>query len=312
MRHFLAVSTVVVLAFSAVVSRSDAGAIVEGGPIHLTDGQFDANEWQTVTPTHFDVVGNTGGSYLYVAQGQGPQFGNLYLMYDWVNSPNLGFDPTKVNTFFDVFFQVKDNDYVAHFGTTVDSQSQVGFDQTNLLVYEKSHSVVSPVNPDGSLNLSGPPWTLLDPPGGPNDPDFTNGKFQWAIGFGASPNSSVAHLEGEFQLTINTTVFNQQPDQPPSDGLYDPSPAFWSGSGVDSGAGDPPFTSGIFTLNADGTTFVDPVVGPNGGPVQQPQDAVPEPSSIILFALSGLFLVGHGRPRRASRRAAETAQPRMP
>jgi hypothetical protein len=295
MRHNLAAGTVVFLAFSAGVSRSDAGAVVVGGPVHATDGQFGANEWNSVTPAFFPVVGNAGGSYLYAAQGQGSQFGNLYLMYDWVNSPNVGQDPTHVPTYFDVFFTVQANDYVAHFGTAPDGASPNGFDQTNLLVYEKSDAVVSPLNPDGSFNLSGPPWTLLDPPGGPNDADFTNGKFVSAVGFGASPNSTAAHLEGELQMTINTTPFNNQP----SDGLYDPDPAFWSGSGIDPEGLDPPISSAIFTLNPDGTTTLDPVFALNGGPAQQPQDVVPEPSSIILFAMSGLFLLGHGRLRKA-------------
>ena len=53
-------------------------------------------------------------------------------------------------------------------------------------------------------------------------------------------------------------------------------------------AADPPITSAIFTLNPDGTTIVTPVLGTNGGPVQQIPEGVPEPSSLLLV-LSGVL-----------------------
>lgn len=309
----LLIPAVALFAASAAALPAHAGVAVIGGggftPVtHVTDGQFTGDEWGSDTnasKSFFPVVGNSGGAWLYVAQGSVPgQTGNLYLMYDWINSPTLGFDPTKGPTFFDVFFQVKDNDYVAAFGTKVDASSPTGFDQTALSVFEKLGSVVSPLNPDGSLKLSSPPWTLLNPPGGPNDADFTNGKFQAAVGFGTSPNSpSTNHLMGELQMTIDTTKFGT-----PSNGLYSPDPAFWGADAFNSEAdlsgavgppeGDPPITSGIFTLNPDGTTTLNPLFSPNGAPVQQPQDLVPEPSSLMLCGIAGLSLVGYARKRK--------------
>lgn len=309
LQHLL-IPAVVMLGCGVLTLRAEAAlvSVVGGGftPVaHSTDGTFTGDEWGSDTnasKSFFPVVGNTGGAWLYVAQGSVlGQTGNLYLMYDWINSPNLGMNPTAVNTAFDVFFQVQGNDYVAHFGTTPDSLSPTGFDQTALTVYEKLDSIVSSLNPDGSLNLSNPPWTLLNPPGGPNDPDFTNGQFQSVVGFGASPNSATDHLMGELQMTINTTPFTGLP----SDGLYSPDPAFWSASGSSPGGLavasilDPPISSGIFTLNPDGTTGLNPLFGPNGGPVLQPQDVVPEPSSLVLCGVAGLSsLAGYARKRK--------------
>jgi len=305
------IAGVVILAGALLGSSADASLIGPGfTPVqHVTDGQFTGDEWGADTnaaKSFFPVVGDAGGAWLYVAQGSVVgQTDNLYLMYDWINSPNLGMNPLSVSTFFDVFFQVQNSDYVAHFGTTPDSTSSTGFDQVAPLIYEKSQSVVSPVNPDGSFNLSTPPWTLLNPPGGPNDPDFTNGNFDSAIGFGTSPNSATDHLMGELQMTINTTPFTGLP----STGLYSPEPAFWSASGSSSGSlngiggvatVDPPITSGIFTLNPDGTTTLNPLFGFDGAPVLQPQDLTPEPSSLALVGMAGASLLGYARKRRKS------------
>lgn len=303
--RYLFSATFAVLCGAVLVSPANATIVISS--IHNTNGQFDSHEWvgnNHATASFFPVVGNAGGAYLYVDQGIGNQFGNLYLMYDYVNSPNLALNPTLVSTTFDVFFQVttptEANDYVAQFGTTPDSKVPTGFDQTQFLVFEKPQGTVSPVNLNGSLNLSGAPWTLLNPTGGPNDPDFAKGNFQAAVGFGASPNSSTSHLMGEFQLSIDTSLFPG--NSGPSTGLYSPEPAFWSAGAFTSGGVDPPISSGIFTLNADGSTTVNPALGPNGAPVLQPQDAVPEPSSVVLLSLGALVLLARGWQR--SKRAA--------
>jgi hypothetical protein len=235
-----------------------------------------------VTPTFFPVVGNTGGAYLYADQGLGTQAGNLYLLYDYVNSPNAGLGPT--NSFFDVFFQVpnENTDYVAQFALN-----------GQVTLFEKPTGTVSQENPDGTLNLNSPPWT----PDSSSDPDFVKANFQAALGFGTSPNSSTNHLIAEFQLTIDTSLFPG--NSGPSTGLYSPDPAFWSAS-VGSSVGlalDPPISSAIFTLNPNGTTDLNPVIGPNGGPVLQPQDAIPEPSSLVLLSLGAATVIAARRRR---------------
>jgi hypothetical protein len=273
------IAPVLALLFGGVLIGQVDAAVIVGSTNHITDGQFDANEWtgtHPVTPVFFPVVGNTGGAYLYADQGLGTQAGNLYLLYDYVNSNNAGFGPA--NSFFDVFFQVaSDNtDYVAHFA--FDGQ---------VTLFEKPTGTVSQENPDGTLNLSSAPWTQDSS----SDPDFVKANPKGAMGFGTSPNSSAVHVIGEFQLTINSG---------PGTGLYDPSPAFWSAS-VGSTAGkalDPPITSGIFQLDLNGhTTTIDPVVGPNGGPVLQPQDAVPEPSSLALLGIGVATVIAYRRKR---------------
>ena len=84
---------------------------------HVTDGAFTtADEWAgaNVIKTGFTVDGVANAAYLY-GQRLGNQFGNLYLMYDFVNGTTAnGYDPTVGPVTFNVFFQVPSdgNDYV--------------------------------------------------------------------------------------------------------------------------------------------------------------------------------------------------------
>ena len=93
---------------------------------HVTDCAFTtADEWAgaNVIKTGFTVDGVANAAYLYVAQGLGNQFGNLYLMYDFVNGTTAnGYDPTVGPVTFNVFFQVPSdgNDYVAQINSTPD------------------------------------------------------------------------------------------------------------------------------------------------------------------------------------------------
>jgi hypothetical protein len=286
---------------------------------HATNGQFDPGEWTnnpnlipTVSSQSFayDPATGAGGATLYVEQGftqvqaavaGGGQPDTLFLMYDINNNPTHGrAQPTAAN-FFDVFFQVPSdgNDYLARiFGDSTTSHQ-------DFLLYEKPTGTVSPTTADGSFDVSDTAlWTLLNPPGGQDDPDFTLAKPVGVVGFNGTTadgsNTAPNHVEVEFQLSINTTP--PQSSNGPT-GLYDPNdPAFWSGSG-DPGGGDPPFTSGVFKLNPNGTTSVTPAFGPNGDPLLQPLAvAAPEPASLTLCALAGLCLAGYQGWRRAGRR----------
>jgi hypothetical protein len=266
-------------------------------PLHVADGTFGDQEWTasstngsparpSVSVQSFTVAGNPQGAYLFAEQtlngnptsGPGNQ---LHLMYDFVASPTvLGALAGASNSFFDVFFQVPttNTDYVVHLTAN-------GFQ-----AYEKPTGTASALNADGSLALTGSPWSLLD------GNVLSLAQFQGAIGFGASPNSSQPHLQAEFALSI---------DSGNRDGLYGSDAAFLSVSAFSDIAQDPPISSGIFTLNPDGTTTILPALGPDGGPVQQPQDvvttaAVPEPHSVVLLGLGAVGLVFGRRKQRIS------------
>src|SRR2546423_1464141 len=261
-------------------------------PAHFTDGGFnlhnggsqtsDAPEWSgpNVVKRFFPFIpsNGSGGAYLYVEQSGS----TLFLMYDYVNGNS------SATPFFDVFFQdpPENTDYgVRISGNTISA-------------FEKPFGPPSSLNPDGSFNFSGPPWTPLDAA------DLALANFHGAVGFGASPNSLSAHLMAEFDLTINKGGTTNPT------GIYDPAPAFWSAtctrcSGSSAAAlDDPPISSAIFQLNPDGSTTVTPVLGPGGGPIQQPVEtaATPEPASLWLAApFLGLFLVQYRLTRAGLR-----------
>lgn len=255
--------------------------------IHVSDGVFTTpGEWTTPTNVShfFPPAGVTGGAYLYVDQGfksSSPGPGSpdtLFLMYD---DPRV-LSPT--GSFFEVFFEVpSDADYLV-----VIQPVPPGFPNAPE-VLERTHGSPAPLNPDGTFDVSpGSGWSPLGPD------DFLRANFHAGIGFGPSPNLTTDHLMAEFDLSIN----NKFPGRGGGDGLYDPSPAFWSASKA--GNPDPPLSSGVFELFPDGTTIVTPLFGPNGGPVARPQDVVPEPSMAGLLLGAGVVGTVLGfRKRRA-------------
>jgi len=266
------------LALSAALAAHPAQAVISTGCDHVNDGLFngsttaasDGPEWgcDTVSKNHFDQVGAAGGAYLYAEQNGH----NLNLMYDYTAG-------TAATSFFDVFFEVVPD------GHAYLARLQAG---GGLEAFERPIGSVAPTDPlTGSFTLGpGSGWTPL------GAEDLALAQFQGAVGFGTSQNSAVAHPMAEFQLTINKGAAGGPPD-----GIYDPSPAFWSASAGGSGAFDPPISSGIFTLNPDGTTTVTPVLDANGAPVMQ-GSVLPEPATLPLF-LSGLFGLRAARRARA-------------
>ena len=268
------------LGLTLVLLFMAAGPANAGSVTHITDGIITPGEWPTATSSQFtfpfDPSTGAGGSVLYVDQGTaagGPPGGmlgtTLYLAYDYIHATT----PPSSNTFFDVFFAVPpdQSDYL------------VRITGTSITAYEKPIGVLAPT-PGGGFNPNASPWTPVE------SSDLALAKFQGAIGFGTSPNSNVNHQIAEFQLTINTSAIQSVPAE---NGIYDPSPAFWSASTGGGGTNDPPIASAIFTLNPDGTTTVNPIFGANGDPILQPQ-SVPEPASLVLAGISLVSLVGGG------------------
>jgi PEP-CTERM motif len=273
-----------------------------GPPIfgHITNGIFQPGEWNAPNVTVSCIAqtsDGSGGGCVYVQQGGslvfatttgliigGSPFNTLYLGYDDLNPNAGGCAPMAAscsisrNTTFDVFFQVQDSDYLIHM-TGVN----------NFTAYEKDAGTPSQLNADGSFDFNAAPWELLDN----TDPDFQIANFQAALGFGPSPDSCPnqvsdptlfcnpnPHLTAEFQLSINTDFGSPAGGE---NGLYDPSPAFWSGTGND---GATTIISEDFTLNGNGTTDVTPHLDANGNPIQQ-DNVVPEPSTMLIAAGGG-------------------------
>jgi hypothetical protein len=256
-----------------------AGPVNAGSVPHITDGIITPDEWPTATSSQltfpFDPSTGAGGSVLYVDQGTtagaspGGMLGTtLYLAYDYFQATT----PPTPSTFFDVFFAVPPDhtDYL------------VQIMGTSFTAFEKPEGVLAPT-PGGNFNPTASPWT----PVGSSDLALAN--FKGAIGFGTSPNSNVSHQIAEFQLTINTSALLSGG----GNGIYDPTPAFWSASTGGGGTNDPPIASAIFALNPDGTTTVNPIFAANGDPILQPQ-SVPEPASLVLAGISLVSLVGGG------------------
>ena len=266
------------LALIAIVLAPSARAV------HITDGAFSPSEWTgpTVNRQFFaPAPDGSGNAWLYVDQGPS----TLYLGYDYVG----GTTPLGASSFVDVFFQVP-NEH-EDYGVRIHSNNTLEF-------FVKPFGPPSQIAADGSFDFNNAPWSPAD------SGDFTRGQPMGAMGFGMTQfPSAPAHVFVEFQLNINNSLGGRQP---PGDGLYDPSPAFWSAGfgGVGGGAaaaafGDPPITSAIFTLNPDLTTIVTPVLGPNGGPIQQIPEltSIPEPASLSLLGVA-LAAIGITRRRK--------------
>jgi len=262
------------LALLAVLAAPQALAVgITDGCGHVSDGLFngsassvtDGPEWgcATVSKSGFAQVGNAGGAFLYADQNGH----NLNLMYDYAAGASTA-------SFFDVFFEVVPDGHAY----LVRLQAAGGLE-----AFERPIGSVAPLDAHGSFDVgAGSGWTPL------TAADLAIAQFQGAVAFGTSQNNPSPHPMAEFQLTIN---------QPGANGIYDPSPAFWSASVKTDGGADPPISSGIFTLNPDGTTTVTPVLGPGGAPVMQ-GSVLPEPATLTLF-MAGLF--GLRAARRACR-----------
>jgi hypothetical protein len=277
---------------------TDANALPCASTVpHCTDGTFSTPaEWDvsrsTVSKSIFAPVAGAGGTALYAEQ----QGGVLYLMYDRFAPPVLSLNP-----FFDVFFQVEDEDYLVRI-------TQFGI--SPLSVWVKPASIPSSINPGGSFN-TGPPWVLLSTA----DPaEFALAQFIGAIGFGASPDNATIHTLAEFELTIDQTAFAAFaiPPPGPQPGIYDPAPAFWGAStgNCEVFKVNDPFcpvnpssptistSSAEFLLNPDGSTKVTPRLDSNGAPIMQGN--VPEPDSLLLFVLGLAALVATSRRRKGT------------
>ena len=298
----------VALAAMALCCAGAQAATISFG--HVTDGLFTSpGEWagSTVSKQFFPVVGQSGGTYLYVDQsnrqnvnqtgGVSPAVvafnspNTLFLMYDWVNGPSgpNGTNPFNGSSFFDVFFQVNSPVNPADYLVRIFPGSN------NFQGYERTPGLPAPVNADGSFDVGpGSGWAALDAG------DLARARFRTAIGFGTSPDDATNHPMAEFELSIDNTAPSRGGAQG-EPGLYDPAPAFWSASATVEV--DPPISSGIFVLNPNGTTTVIPVLGPNGGPISQPIQplaTVPEPSTLMLVGLGLMAFLRARKGRKAS------------
>ena len=275
-----------------VVASLALSATVQASPLHIVDGVFGPAEWTvsatdgsaarpTVSTSAFTVGGVSNAARLYAEQSNdgvpasGSLGNKLELLYDCM----ICVAPLPADAALDILFNSGPDDYVVHVFSALGVPAFQAF--------EKPFGTPSPLNPDGSLNLSSAVWTPL------TAADLLLAQFAVAVGFGSSPNSSGDHYFAEFNLSVNTASRGS-----PANGLYSPEPAFWSASTRGSGGfRTGPISSGNFTLNPDGTTTVIPVTGPGGGPVTQ---QIPEPATLGLL-LVGLGIMGVTVPRRQGR-----------
>ena len=279
MRKSRSKATRLALGLLAAVATCSAQAVAIGprGCDHVVDGLFngsssstsDGLEWGCATVSkHFfapATVGVGGNAWLYVNQSGSV----LNLMYDYVGGGSVA------ASFFDVFFEVVPDGhaYLVRIGGS------------SLQAFERLIGSVAPLDATGSFAIgSNSGWDPL------SDADLALAQFKGALGFGSSQNNAAAHPMAEFQLTINSGG-NGHPN-----GIYDPSPAFWSASAKPGGAADPPISAGIFTLNPNGTTTVVPLVDANGAPLMQ-GSVVPEPATLGL-CLAGLLAMRWTRRTR--------------
>ncbi|MBV6322013.1 PEP-CTERM sorting domain-containing protein [Duganella violaceipulchra] len=264
-----------------------AGA-AQAAPVHVSDGLFGPAEWivsatngapprPTVSSASF-TVGAPGGTRFYVEQSTsgapGSTLGHtLNLMYDLGSFTSAG----AGGQFMDVFFQNGSTDYVVHIS------------DSGIQSFEKSHAVRSPVDAAGGFDLSSPFWSALDAD------DLALARFHAGASFGSSPNYATPHFIVEFDLSVDTTGSATPLAPLPPDGLYSPAPSFWSGSFGGAGRSTIVVGSAVFSLSSNGTTVVNPVLGPGGLPVLQ---AIPEPGTLLLLAVGLLGLIGPSRRRQ--------------
>ena len=262
--------------------------MADASPVHIVNGAFGALEWTVsgtdgsaappnVSRSAFTVGGTPNAAVLYAAQYDnngipvsGSLGSKLGLMYDCT----ICRAPLPSNAAMDIFFNSGPSDYVVH---VFSSSGLPAFS-----AFEKSVGTISSLNPDGSLNLADPIWSAL------TAGDLTLAQFAIAVGFGFSPNSFDDHYVVEFEMSINTAPNGAAPN-----GLYSPEPAFWSASTSGTGFPTGAISSANFTLNADGSIRVIPIVGPNGGPITQ---QVPEPGTLALV-LASIGALGFMRRR---------------
>src|SRR5579883_108819 len=155
---------------------------------HMVDGQFTSpSEWDTtrasVVETSFPVVGMTGGANVFAEQANNV----LNLMFDYTNSNTLGLNTS--NSIVEIFFRVPNQgeDYAVKFA----GSSFTAFTKP-------SDGPVSPLTPDGSLDLSSQVWSPM------SSTDLARANFVTAIGFGHNPATPSVpdHLLAEIQVGI--------------------------------------------------------------------------------------------------------------
>ncbi len=284
-----ALAALLAIPISCAIAQAQIANPISAFPVNV-DGQYSGGgEWSDITPAWFHSDATTGATpvapgdptansllFAGLAKDTPTSDPSLYLMYDYLGRQTA---PTTPNEFLgNVSFPIT-----------------VGGAKDNLTVAFNANST-----------LTGFTVTVDFHDGnGPQDP--TPCGIEGAVGVGTtpvgivgagSPFAIIPHELIELGVPLLIPAGFGTPGGPFSQGGvrgdgkgdgYSPDPAFWSSNINKSNAVDPPASGGLFQINPDGSTLIQPAHVP-----------APEPSSFVLAGLGAVGLWTIARKRRAS------------
>jgi hypothetical protein len=285
---YCALAALLAVLLAAVAADAQIANPISAFPVNV-DGQFSGGgEWSDITPAWFHSDAITGATpvapfdpsansllFAGLAKDTPASDPELYLMYDYLGRQTV---PTTPGEFLgNVSFPVT-----------------IGGGRQNITVTFNENATVTGATVSVDLHDGT----------GPHDPATLG--IEGAVGFGTtpaaivgagSPFANIPHELIELGVPLLIPAGFGTPGGPfPQGGVkgdggngYSPDPAFWNSNINKTNGVDPPASGGIFQINPDGSTFIQPVHVPT-----------PEPSTFVLAGLGSLGLWVIARKRRLS------------